>query len=316
MAKQLPTLRDLVRVAAIDIGTNSTRLLIAETDGVSVTREITRQATITRLGQGVSDTRTLQKDRVSNTLSVIRDYYKKAQNAKVDRVVAVATSAMREAQNADIFLEEAQKFLNFMPSIISGDKEASLGYAGALSDPRIREMGSAFLVIDIGGGSTEIVFGDNTGASTLKSFPLGSVRLFEAFFESDPPPSRDIGTLQLHVRRVLESVLDASFGNQVIPIAVGGTACTLAAVTLALETYDAEKVHLCQLTDDKVLELLDKFASLPLTQREKIAGIEPGRADVIIAGTALLSEIMDYFGLGHVTISERDLLDGMILAVK
>ncbi len=304
-----------MRVAAIDIGTNSTRLLIAETDGASVTREITRQTTITRLGRGVSDTKILQKDRVDSTLQTIEEYYKKARGENVDQITAVTTSATREAQNAHVFLEQAKRILNFMPSIISEDEEASLGYTGVLSDPKIREMGSAFLVIDIGGGSTEIIFGDKTTPTTMKSYPLGSVRLFETFFESDPPPSRDIGTLQLHIRRVLESGLDASLGAQVVPIAVAGTACTLAAVMLALETYDPKRVHLSDLTYDNVLELLDKFASLPLPQREKLTGIEPGRADVIIAGTALLSEIMDYFSLTHVIVSERDLLDGMVLSV-
>ena len=305
-----------MRVAAIDIGTNSSRLLIAETDGMSVTREIARQTTITRLGRGVSDIKMLQKDRIESTLLVIEEYYKKARDENVDQIAVVATSAMREAQNADVFLKKAERILNFAPSVISGDKEASLGYAGVLSDPRIREMGASFLIIDIGGGSTEIVFGDKTAPATMKSYPLGSVRLFETFFESDPPPLRDISALQLHARGVLKTGLDASLGDQVIPVAVASTACTLVAVMLGLEVYDPQKVHLSELTNNDVLELLDKLASLPLAQRQNLPGMQPERADVIVAGTALLAEIMDYFELNYVMVSERDLLDGLALSIK
>lgn len=303
-----------MKVAAIDIGTNSTRLLIAAVDESGAMEEIARLTTITRLGQGVSDFSLLRDDAINRTVDVLSKYSVVAHDYNVEKIIAVTTSAVRDANNEQAFLDKAREVLGVEPQVISGNQEAHLAYAGVLSDSKIIGANRNLLVTDIGGGSTEIVFGDLQAPIFSTSLPLGCVRLLEDFFQTDPPAPSDIGTLQLHVRRVLESELDTDLGDRFVPVAVAGTASALAAITLKLKIYDPEKVHLFNLSLDNVLDILDKLSVMHLSERREVVGLEPERADVIVAGTAILAEVMDFFGLDHFIISECDILDGLALS--
>jgi len=305
-----------MRVAAIDIGTNSTRLLVAETESGAVTREITRRTAITRLGQGVHASSHLKREAIDRTLSVIKDYSEIAITHQVDIVKAVATSAMRDADNASDLLIPAFEILKVVPKIIAGESEATLTYRGVLSDPLTMELGKVFLVIDIGGGSTEIIFGDRRAPEILNSLPLGCVRLTETFFASDPPPIGEIMALRLHVRRVLSDNFSRLIGLEVVPLAVAGTPTTLASIEMKMAEYDRERVHRFQLTRGTVIRALEALMAVPLSRRQTIVGLEPQRADVIIAGAAILLEIMTFFDFDHVFVSEHDILDGIALAAS
>lgn len=305
-----------MKVAAIDIGTNSTRLLVAETEIGAVTREITRRTAITRLGQGVHASSHLRREAIERTLSVIKEYGDIAGAHEVDTIKAVATSAMRDADNTGDLLIPAFEILKVVPKIIAGESEATLTYRGVLSDPLTVELGSVFLVIDIGGGSTEIIFGDKRGPEILNSLPLGCVRLTETFIASDPPPFGEITALRLYVRRILGDNFSRLIGVNVVPLAVAGTPTTLASIEMKMSEYDRERVHRFRLTRGTVIRALETLTAVPLTQRQDIIGLEPERADVIIAGAAILLEIMTFFDFEHVFVSERDILDGIALAAS
>ncbi len=306
-------LREPMRVAAIDIGTNSTRLLIAETDGVAIERELYRQTVITRLGQEVHATSHLKAEAVARTISALKEYAKIAADYKVEVTAAVATSAVRDADNFIDLLAPAAKTIGATPEIIPGETEARLTYAGVMAHGNTRTLGATFLVIDIGGGSTEIIFGNRQRPELLNSLPLGCVRLTETFFGYDPPPAGAITALRLHVRRVLSDSFSRLIGVNTIPIAVAGTPTSLAAIALKLEKYDRAKVHGYRLTRLEVIGQLETLARAPLHERQNVVGLEPQRADVIVAGAAILLEIMTFFDFEHVFVSEYDILDGIAL---
>ena len=303
-------------IAAIDIGTNSTRLMIAEREGGTISQELYRKSVITRLGQGVHQTGHLAPAAVDRTLEVLRDYAQLAKDKQAEVVKAVATSAMRDADNAADLLIPAFEILKVVPDVIAGESEATLTYTGVLSDETTSALGETFLIIDIGGGSTEIVFGDNRRPELLNSLPLGCVRLTETFFGFDPPQPGEITALRLRVRRVLGNNFSRLIGVGAVPIAVAGTPTSLAAIELKLAEYDRDKVHLYKLTRAGVIRCLKDLISVPLADRQKIVGLEPDRADVIIAGTAILLEIMSFFDFDYVFVSERDILDGVALAAQ
>lgn len=303
-------------VAAIDIGTNSTRLMVAEVDNGIISRELYRQAVITRLGRGVGDTGRLSEAAVRRTLEVLQDYAVITRSRQAVVIKAVATSAMRDAANAADLLDPALKVLGVRPEIIAGEAEAAFTYRGVLSDEASRALGNKFLVIDIGGGSTEIIIGDDRQPESLKSLPLGCVRLTEALFKSDPPQQDEVTALRLHVRQSLADNFNRAVAAGAVPIAVAGTPTSLAAIELNLAVYDRDKVHRYRLTRDNVSRHLEELASLPLAGRQAIVGLEPDRADVIISGAAILLEIMTFFDFDYILVSERDILDGVALEAR
>lgn len=304
----------LKRVAAIDIGTNSTRLLIAEADGRNVSSELYRQSVITRLGQGVQAAGRLAPEAIERTLAVVRDYAHIVRTRQVKEIKAVATSAVRDASNADDLLIPAGESLGAIPETISGESEAAFTYQGVFSDSETAAMGTDFMVIDIGSGSTEIVIGDGNRPFSIKSLQLGCVCLTETFFNSDPPGPDNILALRLHVRERLGQSFSKTIKNGIIGVAVAGTPTSLAAMDLRLVNYDRDKVHRYRLTRDAVADRLSRLSLLPLPARQKIVGLEPDRADVIVSGAAILLEIMIFFGLRSVMVSERDILDGLAIS--
>jgi exopolyphosphatase / guanosine-5'-triphosphate,3'-diphosphate pyrophosphatase len=286
-----------VRVAAIDLGTNTTRLIVADvTDGT--VDAILRRTTITRLGEGVDSRRRLLPLPITRVRNCLADYRRELESLGAERALVVATSAVRDAENGEAFLGEIEWSYGFTTRLLSGEEEADLTLRG------VGEVDGGTVVIDIGGGSTELI-----ERGERVSTELGSVRLTERFLGSDPPTAGELEELARAVRSVLEEhALSAKRG-----IGVAGTVTSLAALDLGLVEYDAERVHGHRLTGPAVQAQLERLAALPLAERREVPGLEPERAPVIVAGAVILGEAMRHFGLPEIEVSERDLLDGAAL---
>ncbi len=302
------------RVAAVDIGTNSVRLLVAEVDGPSPRDAkvvpIDRRMRITRLGQGVDKTRALAPEAIERTVAVLREYRAALDEHGVTEVRATATSAARDSSNRDHFFSAARDALGVMPELLSGDEEAALSFLGATAD---LDAPAPYLVVDIGGGSTEFVLG--TDAPTgLVSLDMGCVRITEQYLESDPPAPEELSNAVAAVRDLVADV------PRIIPgateaatlIGLAGTVTTVAAVELGIPEYDPEKIHHFVLTRDAAEDVFRTLATENAEQRAHNPGLEPGRVDVIVGGTAVLVGIFRTLGFGQMLVSEADILDGLV----
>jgi len=289
-----------MRVAAIDLGTNTTRLLVADVNAERV-EEISGRTTITRLGEGVDARRRLLPLPIARVRNVLVDYRRELESLGAERTLAAATSAVRDAENGEAFLGEIEWSYGFTTRLLTGEEEAELTLRG------VGEAGHDALVVDIGGGSTELI-----GAGTRISTELGSVRLTERFLPSDPPPEDELDTLGAATRSVLaEQVPETLTARRAIGVA--GTITSLAALDLGLVEYDRDRVHGHRLGDAAVKAQLERLAALPLAERRRVPGLEPERAPVIVAGAVVLREIMRHFGLASIEASERDILHGIAL---
>jgi len=289
-----------MRVAAIDLGTNTTRLLVAEVNAERVA-EISRRTTITRLGEGVDARRQLLPLPIARVRNVLSDYRRELEALGAERTLAVATSAVRDAENGEAFLGEIEWSYGFTTRLLTGDEEAELTVRG------VGEGAADALVVDIGGGSTELI-----GGGTRISTELGSVRLTERFLPSDPPTEDELDALAAAVRAVLaEEVPETLTARRAIGVA--GTITSLAALDVGLVEYDRDRVHGHRLGDAAVWAQLERLAALPLAERRRVPGLEPDRAPVIVAGAVILREVMRHFGLASIEASERDILDGIAL---
>ena len=286
-----------LRVAAIDLGTNTTRLIVADvTDGT--VDPVLRRTTITRLGEGVDARRRLLPLPITRVRNCLSDYRRELESLGAERALVVATSAVRDAENGEAFLGEIEWSYGFKTRLLTGEEEAELTLRG------VGGVDEAAVVVDIGGGSTELI----TSRQRL-STELGSVRLTERFLESDPPAASELEELARAIRSLLqEHDLSAERG-----IGVAGTVTSLAALDLGLVEYDPERVHGHALSREAVERQLERLAALPLAERREVPGLEPERAPVIVAGAAILLEVMRHFGLEEIEVSERDLLDGAAL---
>jgi len=284
-----------MRVAAIDQGTNTTRLLVADVvDGRL--EEVVRRSTITRLGEGVDSRRRLLPLPIARVRNCLSDYRREAERLGAERTLLIATSAVRDAENGEAFLGEIEWSYGFATQLLSGDEEARLLLRG------VGAVDARTLVLDVGGGSTELVSGD-----THVSLDVGAVRLTERYLHSDPPTEEELEACAAHVRGVLPplSVTDA--------IGVAGTVTALAALDLGLEEYDRERVDGHRLTRTGVDAQLARLADVPLAVRREIPALEPERAPVIVAGAVIVDEVLRAYGLDALTVSERDILDGAAL---
>jgi exopolyphosphatase / guanosine-5'-triphosphate,3'-diphosphate pyrophosphatase len=287
-----------MRVAAIDQGTNTTRLLVADVVDGGVA-EVVRRSTITRLGEGVDSRRRLLPLPITRVRNCLADYRRELESLGAERALLVATSAVRDAENGEAFLGEIEWSYGFATRLLTGDEEAQMTLRG------VGGIDPGTIVLDIGGGSTEL-----TKADDRVSTDLGSVRLTERFLTTDPPTADELRSLAEAIRTVLsEHDFQAERG-----IGVAGTVTSLAALDLGLVEYDSERVHGHRLRASAVLEQLDRLAALPLAERREVPGLEPERAPVIVAGAAILLEVMRYLGLREIEVSERDILDGAALA--
>jgi exopolyphosphatase/guanosine-5'-triphosphate,3'-diphosphate pyrophosphatase len=285
-----------MRVGVVDLGTNSTRLLVAVVRDERV-EEITRRTVITRLGEGVDERRKLLPLPVARVRNVLSDYRRELEGLGAERVLAIATSAVRDAENGEAFLGEVEWSYGFTTRLLSGEDEAGLTRRGVAGG---RSLGPRTLVLDIGGGSTELITADER-----TSIDIGSVRLTERHLHFDPPTRKELEAAAREVREQLPPLeVDDAIG-------VAGTVTTLAA--LELGGYDPERVHGHRLSQDGVEAQLERLASLPLAERRELAGLEPERAPVIVGGAIVVREVLDRYGLDGLEVSERDLLHGAAL---
>jgi exopolyphosphatase / guanosine-5'-triphosphate,3'-diphosphate pyrophosphatase len=290
-----------VRVAAVDLGTNTTRLLVADVDDDGRVEAVVRREAITRLGESVDRRRILLPTAIARVRNVLVDYRREAESLGAERVLAVGTSAVRDADNGEAFLGEVEWSYAFTTRLLSGEQEARLTLDGVASDG---PLAPRTLVIDIGGGSTELVVAGDPEDETRLSTEAGSVRLTERFLHSDPPHGEELAACEAHVRSLLPRLaIDHAIG-------VAGTVATAAKI----EREGALSVHGDRLGRERVGELLDRLAALPLAERERVHGLVSARAPVIVAGLVVLHEILVYYDIGELTVSERDLLDGVALA--
>ena len=285
-----------MRVAVVDLGTNSTRLLVADVDDGRV-EEVSRRTEITRLGEGVDERRKLLPLPIARVRNVLAEYRRELAAQGAERVLAIGTSAVRDAENGEAFLGEVEWSYGFKSRLLSGEEEAELTRRGVANG---RELRDGTLVLDIGGGSTELIT-----AASRKSLDIGSVRLTERFLRSDPPTRDELDACAGAVRTVLPALGPDS------AIGVAGTITTLAA--LELGRYDPEEIHGYRLSRKGVEAQLERLASLPLAERRELPGLEPERAPVIVAGAVIVDEVLRRYGLDELEVSERDLLHGAAL---
>jgi exopolyphosphatase/guanosine-5'-triphosphate,3'-diphosphate pyrophosphatase len=301
-----------LKVGVVDLGTNSTRLLVAELQDGNVA-ELERRTTVTRLGEGVEATGRLGEaaiDRVSETLAVYREILDRL---GVDEVVAVATSAMRDAENGPAFREEIRDRFGIDARTISGDEEARLTFLGATAG---RRAGAETLVIDIGGGSTEYVTGQaGSDPGFHVSTRMGSVRHTERHLKSDPPTAGEMAALAEDARSIVRAGVPGEVLERVEEgIAVAGTATTLAAIAQELDPYDPDKVHGYRVGQGTAERIVAQLAALTVAARRRVTGLHPDRAPTIVAGAVILLESMRAFDLDEIEVSEADILHGAALA--
>jgi len=299
-----------VRVAVVDIGTNSTRLLVADVEGASV-RELERRSVVTRLGRGVDSSGRLSTEAIEDVCEILAEYIACYEELGVEQVVAIATSAVRDAQNSAVFLAELRERFALDARILDGSEEARLTYLGALAG---RTSGEKTLVVDIGGGSTELVIGDGPRVGFHASLQAGTVRHTERHLGHDPPDAAELEELADDVRALIDSSLEgAALARANQGIGVAGTPTSLAAIEMGLDPYDPDRVHGYCLSLSSVQRSLSELAAMPLAERLRVKGLHQGRAPTIVAGVVILIGVMRAFGLAEIEVSEHDILWGSAL---
>ena len=305
-----------MRVAVVDLGTNTTRLLVADVQDGQL-EELEKQTTITRLGQGVDATGRLADEAMDRVRETLDEYRQTIDRLQAEDVIAVATSAMRDADNGAEFRDELNRRYGIDARTISGDEEARLTFLGATSGrTAAAKRPPSMVVIDIGGGSTEYVVGSSGAVPEFHvSAQMGSRRHTERFLQSDPPTHEELEALAADVRRIVEESVPEEVREQTAEgIAVAGTATTLAAIDLELDPYDPEKVHGYRLGLAAAERIQAMLAALPVEERREVTGLHPDRAPVIVAGVTILVESIRAFGLDEIEISESDILQGAAMA--
>jgi len=292
----------VTRVAAVDIGTNSTRLLVADVEDGSV-RELDRRLEITRLGEGVDERRILLPQAIVRVRNVLAEYRRAAEEAGAERTLAFATSAVRDADNGEAFLGEIEWSYAFKTRLLGGDEEALLTFRGVSAG---RNVASGTVVIDVGGGSTELILGGPDGVAFHTSLDLGCVRLTERF-------GTDFGAAAAHVRDVLAGSVPADVRPRAA-IGVAGTITTIATLDLGLEEEDPDVVHGHRLSAETVAAWAERLEGMTVEEIRALRGMHPGRAPVIAAGAVVVRETLAYFGVETLEVSEHDIMHGAALA--
>jgi exopolyphosphatase/guanosine-5'-triphosphate,3'-diphosphate pyrophosphatase len=311
----------MVRVTAIDCGTNSIRLLVADlTDSKLV--DVHREMRIVRLGQDVDATGRLAADAVERTRVALADYVAIARRADARRVRMVATSATRDAANRDEFFGMVRRILGTDAEVITGDEEARLSFTGAVGD--LDPADGPFVVVDVGGGSTEVVLGDWDGTSAdvtaARSVNVGCVRITERHLRSDPPTPAEISAARQFAAQTLqEAFADVPVDKARTWVGVAGTVTTLSAVAQRLPIYDPERTHLSRLSPQQIRETAENLLASTHQQRAANPVIHPGRVDVIAGGALIVAvlaeELHDRAGISELVVSEHDILDGIALGL-
>jgi exopolyphosphatase / guanosine-5'-triphosphate,3'-diphosphate pyrophosphatase len=299
------------RVAAVDLGTNSTRLLVADVDDGHIS-DLARETRITRLGEGVDERRRLLPGPIARVRNVLTDFRRTAESLGAERILAIATSAVRDAENGEAFLGEVEWSYGFATRLLSGHEEALLTFRGVTSE---RPLEQGTVIVDIGGGSTELVAGGGDGVRWHDSLDIGSGRLTERFLHSDPPTGEELDAGAAAVRALLAERVPVEIRSGTgSAIGVAGTLTSLAGLALGLEEYDRDRVHGFELSAEALDEQLGRLASLALAERRTVRPLDPDRAPVIVGGAVIAYEVLAHLGLDKLQISERDILDGAALA--
>ncbi|MEU6768756.1 Ppx/GppA phosphatase family protein [Streptomyces sp. NPDC046853] len=303
----------MTRVAAIDCGTNSIRLLVADADpqtGELV--DLDRRMTVVRLGQGVDKTGRLAPEALERTFAACREYARIIKEHGAERLRFVATSASRDAENRDDFVRGVLDILGVEPEVISGDQEAEFSFTGATKELTGSDhLAKPYLVVDIGGGSTEFVVGDD-GVRAARSVDVGCVRLTERHIRTDPPAPAELDAVRADITAALD------LAEQTVPIGeartlvgLAGSVTTVAAIALGLDAYDSAAIHHSRVSYEQVSEIVDRLSRATHDERAAIPVMHPGRVDVIVSGALVLLSIMDRTGAREVVVSEHDILDGI-----
>jgi exopolyphosphatase/guanosine-5'-triphosphate,3'-diphosphate pyrophosphatase len=319
---------ETVRLAALDVGTNSTRLLVADVAGGVIVAEHAREMVITRLGKGVDQTGRFDPAALARTLEVLAAYADTCRRLGVERRRLVATSATRDAADRQLFLDGVRDLLGVEAEVLTGQAEAAATYRGATAGgvrrgdagPRTEasdlDGGQPTLVVDIGGGSTELIFGHGAISRAMVSLDIGCVRLFERHLHTDPPTAAEVAALRAdvaaHLARVA-GVLDPAAARRVVGVA--GTVTTLTAIALGLDTYDPQRIHHATLDASEIAATTGRLAAMTVAERASLPVMAKGREDVIVAGALLLDELVRRFHLRKVVASETDILDGVLLGL-
>lgn len=302
---------DPTRVAVVDIGTNSTRLLVADVAGGRV-REVDRRTQVTRLGRGVDLSGQLSAEAIGGVCDVIGEYVALYEELGAEEVSAIATSAVRDASNGSAFVAELRERFALSARVVDGEEEARLTYKGGTSE---KPPTDPTVIIDIGGGSTELIVGIGSEVMFHASLQAGVVRHSERHMPTDPPAAAELEALADDVLGLIEADLgDHPEAYAEHGIAVAGTPTSLAAIDLGLDDYDPERVHGHRLTLASIQHMLSRLAAVPLAERREVRGLDPDRAPTIVAGVVILIEVMRSFGLEKIEVSEHDILYGAALA--
>jgi exopolyphosphatase/guanosine-5'-triphosphate,3'-diphosphate pyrophosphatase len=302
-----------MRVAVVDIGTNSTRLLIADVAADGAIEEIVRESTVTRLGEGVEASGRLGEEPQARVFAVLERYAAAIGEHGCEASTAVMTSAVRDAANGAEFAAAVRDRFGLEGRTLSGDEEAAFTFAGATA-ARAKDDPTRLVVIDIGGGSTELVCGAGGELGFHVSTQIGVVRHSERHLHSDPPAREELAALVADVRAGVEAAVPEDVRTRTqAAVAVAGTATQCAAIDLALERYDTAKVEGHVLSRATLDALLARLAALPLAERREVTGLDPERAPTIVAGVVVLMRVLDAFGLRSVEVSDRDILWGVAL---
>lgn len=313
----------MTRVAAIDCGTNSIRLLVADIEGGILT-DVAREMRIVRLGQGVDATGSFAPEAIERTRVALEEYAGIIREMGASAIRMVATSAARDASNREEFFAMTRAILDpivagSVAEVITGDEEARLSFNGAVGE--LNAAGAPFLVVDLGGGSTELVLGDNKGVKAAFSADIGCVRLTERFLHSDPPTADEIAAARAYAREKLtEAFEDVSIGEASSWVGVAGTMTTIAAIAAGLTEYDSAKVHLTRVSFPDLFEVCDRLVHMTRDERKALGPMHPGRVDVIGGGSIVCSVLAEEFerrgGLSTLIVSEHDILDGIAMSIK
>ena len=300
------------QVAVIDCGTNSIRLLIAEISGSNF-KEVIRTMEIVRLGQGVDENKAFHPDAINRTLSAVKSFKEIIDKNKVDKIRFCATSATRDAMNRNIFIDGVRDILNIQVEVIPGVEEAALSFTGATY--QLDQDSGPFLVVDIGGGSTEFVYGDKKVISA-KSVNIGCVRMSERHLTNQPPTMDQIASAIVDIdNAITQAAVSVPINSAKSLIAVAGTATTVAAAALDLSKYDRDLIHLSKISADKVHKVAQMFQSMNKSEISALPYMHEGRVDVITAGSLVLSRVMAATGAVEFGASESDILDGMAFSL-
>ncbi len=302
-------------LSSIDVGSNTIRLLIGRVENRRIIRLRTGMV-ITRLAAGIGETGLLNPDNIEKSISVLKDFSGIISGYDISHIRAVGTSALREAKNSEEFIKTVFSETGIEIEVISGEKEADLTAKGVLFD---LSKNSSSLIIDIGGGSTEWIFCQNSFPAAMGTIPAGVVKLFDNHIKSDPPSKDDILSLKKESDTVLSGLktrMGHLINSRTVFIGTAGTITTLASIDIGLEVYDHEKIHRHNISLEKLYDISGRLISIPLSERKKMIGLEPERADLIIPGILFTINIMELFGFDNILVSDNGLLEGALIKLS